>query len=76
MKHKRDPIRDHKQAAKQLLRAYKAGAAGAKARVQHHIRSARPAHGGEPVGLQKCQHVIAKELGYESWMDMLDEERI
>jgi hypothetical protein len=74
MKHTRDPIRDHKQAAKALLKAYKAGDASAKARVHRHIRSAR-LH-GEPVGLQKCQHVLAKELGYESWMDMLDEERI
>jgi hypothetical protein len=72
----RDPIRDHKQAAKQLLRDYKAGDAPAKVRVHRHVRSARPEYGARPVGIQKCQHVIAKELGYESWIDMLDEERV
>lgn len=72
----RDPIRDHKAAAKRLLREYKAGDAKAKARVHRHIRNARPEFGARPVGLQKCQHVIACELGYESWTDMLDEERL
>jgi hypothetical protein len=71
-----DPIRDHKQRAKVLLKEYKAGDVKAKARVVRYIRSARPEFGGRPVGIQKCQHVIAKELGYESWLDMLDEERI
>jgi len=70
-----DPIRDHKQRAKVLLKAYQAGDAKAKVRVQRYIRSARPEFGARPVGIQKCQHVIARELGYESWMDMLDEER-
>jgi hypothetical protein len=74
MKKSRDPIKEHKQAAKRLLQAYKANDAQAVSRVHRYIRSAR--QHGEPVGIQKCQYVIAQELGYADWTDMLDEERV
>jgi len=77
----RDPIRDHKHAAKLLLRAYKAAEPDAVRRVRAVIHSANPEHpatlirGVKPVGLQKCQHVIAVEHGYADWSDLLDGER-
>ena len=69
-------LRHLKNEAKQLLRALEDGSREAAARVRAHLRrvgGAKESH-IEPseVSLQEAQHVVAREYGFATWVELAD----
>jgi hypothetical protein len=69
-------LRHLKNEAKQLLRALEDGSSEAAARIKAHLRrvgEARQSH-VQPadVSLQEAQHVIAREYGFATWVELAD----
>lgn len=74
-----DPVVEHyRHQAKHLHKAVQAGSGAAAQRVASHLPRLRNAPAADvidgDVGLQECQHVVARENGYTKWAVLVDPE--